>query len=65
MPHSPTNPPPTSEGSDIQMEGTTTEPDNTATTATTATSSEDKNDIRDKGYDNAIYYRSGGVEYAL
>ncbi|THY09655.1 hypothetical protein D6D03_00370 [Aureobasidium pullulans] len=65
MPHSPTNPPPTSEGSDIQMEGTTTEPDNTATTATTATSSEDKNGIRDKGYDNAIYYGSGGVEYAL
>ncbi|THW48129.1 hypothetical protein D6D21_03069 [Aureobasidium pullulans] len=64
MPHSPTNPPPTSEGSDIQMEGTTTEPD-TATIATTATSSKDKNGIRDKGYDNAIYYGSGGVEYAL
>jgi hypothetical protein len=56
IPHSPTKPPPTSEGSDIQMEGTTTESDNTATTATTATSSEDKNGIRDKGYDNAIYY---------
>ncbi|THY73256.1 hypothetical protein D6C87_04738 [Aureobasidium pullulans] len=55
MPHSPTNPPPTSEGSDIQMEETATESD-TATTATTATSSEDKNGIRDKGYDNAIYY---------
>ncbi|TIA59249.1 hypothetical protein D6C77_04994 [Aureobasidium pullulans] len=64
IPHSPTNPPPTSEGSDIQMEGTTTEPD-TATIATTATSSKDKNGIRDKGYDNAIYYGSGGVEYAL